>query len=766
MSVHICSAVTRNYLGFASVLAESVHRHNPGAQIDLLIVDGDRGELTAPAPPGVELLSPRDLAIDRDEFLRLAALYGPFEISNALKPTLMRTLLERGASHVLWVDADVVALGDLSDIPPAIERSGVLLTPHHLVPAPRVAHRTDYEMVALTAGTYNAGVVGAAGAEGIRMLSWWESRVARDCVHDQARGLFVDQRWLDLVPGMFGAHVLRDPGVNYGWWRTAASPVSAGADGPVVDGVPLRLLHLSGFDRHAPWLLSRHAGAAPIAPLSEMPALARIVDEYRGALERHHVDDWSRLPYGYGRFGRDSTPLDRRMRALYRESLVAFERGDLDREPPNPFASDDGSAFIEWLRRPDVLWAGEPTVGRHLLSLWEEREDLGPEFPDPRGLDAAAFSVWAARDGRRDDGVPHEVLPVRREVGSAPRSADQVLVLSVASRRPTAGLLGEQIEGACSDAGFVTTAVELSRYESPPVPPLAMVGAVVLVGVPADLRELYHRLGHFGRMGLPVVAVLDWASVVEPEVLSGMGRVRAVASPSRLLTRALAAEGVAAVELDVSFPMRRPDRHSPGEPPGRVRFGACIDCERRDEVAAGLGALSAYLRAVARPGDARFTLVGANVDRSPLPLEHARSLARTRADVRILEAPPGAALERALRDSDAFLSIGTPAGADVAALVSVSSGRPTVMSASAPNLDLLGDAGAFLVPVARDEDDSEPIDRTVDHIRTILGESAVWPQAVRTAEALQRRSSPDALAAALRATLVGVWDSHSRAVET
>ncbi len=48
----------------------------------------------------------------------------------------------------------------------------------------------------------------------------------------------------------------------------------ATAVGYLVDGVPLRFFHFSGFDSRTPWLLSKHQGERPRVLLSERPALA------------------------------------------------------------------------------------------------------------------------------------------------------------------------------------------------------------------------------------------------------------------------------------------------------------------------------------------------------------------------------------------------------------------------------------------------------------------------------------------------------------
>ena len=41
------------------------------------------------------------------------------------------------------------------------------------------------------------------GAEGRRFAAWWRDRLHRFCWDDVPGGLFVDQRWCDLVPALF-----------------------------------------------------------------------------------------------------------------------------------------------------------------------------------------------------------------------------------------------------------------------------------------------------------------------------------------------------------------------------------------------------------------------------------------------------------------------------------------------------------------------------------------------------------------------------------
>ena len=83
--------------------------------------------------------------------------------------------------------------------------------------------------------------------------------------------MFVDQRWMDLLPGFIDrVAVLRDRGYDVAYWNLHARP--AGARPPTAgvppDGAPLRFLHFSGFDPLDPTHLSKHQNRIESWPAS------------------------------------------------------------------------------------------------------------------------------------------------------------------------------------------------------------------------------------------------------------------------------------------------------------------------------------------------------------------------------------------------------------------------------------------------------------------------------------------------------------------
>jgi hypothetical protein len=73
--------------------------------------------------------------------------------------------------------------------------------PHLFAPIDDGAVPTELDI--LRAGAYNLGFIALrANAESRRLIKWWQEKLIDHCYVDLNRGLFTDQRWLDLIPGM------------------------------------------------------------------------------------------------------------------------------------------------------------------------------------------------------------------------------------------------------------------------------------------------------------------------------------------------------------------------------------------------------------------------------------------------------------------------------------------------------------------------------------------------------------------------------------
>lgn len=134
---------------------------------------------------------------------------------------------------------------------------------------------------------------------------WWTS----------PRALFVDQRWIDLAPGLFGdSYLIRHPGYNVAYWNLGHRHVTHAPSGWRVNGQELAFFHYSGLDPHDPRPVSRHQDRFTLSDLGEAGALlqaycARVLEQGEEAC-RHFA-------YAFGRLD-DGTPIPDAVRSLYR----------------------------------------------------------------------------------------------------------------------------------------------------------------------------------------------------------------------------------------------------------------------------------------------------------------------------------------------------------------------------------------------------------------------------------------------------------------
>ena len=93
--------------------------------------------------------------------------------------------------------------------------------------------RQPTEQDLLLAGTYNLGFIGVGntrrGAAHARLVERAAGhRLASSTSRD---GFFTDQKWIDFVPGLFDAHLVKDPSWNVAYWNLATRPLTRAEDG-------------------------------------------------------------------------------------------------------------------------------------------------------------------------------------------------------------------------------------------------------------------------------------------------------------------------------------------------------------------------------------------------------------------------------------------------------------------------------------------------------------------------------------------------------
>ena len=382
-----CAAtiISRNYLAQARVLARSFLQHEPESRFYLLAVD----RLPEDEDPGagVTVVDPRELAIPT--FWEMCFKYGIVEFNTAVKPYFLSLLFERyGEDEVAYFDPDILVMRPLDELRAALDAGSIVLTPHITRPVPLDGKRPSEQDI-MVSGAFNLGFLGLSrSTEAAEFLAWWRERLQDGCRIDVSQGLFTDQKWIDLVPGMFPSTILlRDTTYNVAFWNLHERTIERSGDEYLVNGRPAGFFHISGFDPHQPRKLSKHQTRTVVESGSP---LADLLDHYSTLLQQHGHEQASGWEYGFERFanGLRVHPL---LRRLYL-NLSPEERSRFG----DPFAADGPDSFLDWATRPTTEEGG---LSRFLRTVYHARYDLPSVFPDVRGKDRAAFLKWARRWG-------------------------------------------------------------------------------------------------------------------------------------------------------------------------------------------------------------------------------------------------------------------------------------------------------------------------------------------------------------------------------
>lgn len=392
-----CTIVANNYLAYARAFTRSFLARHPEGKVCVLVVDRPQpGHRYEDEPFAVTFAD--QLGIPA--FSHVAFRYSIVELNTAVKPYFLlhlhRTL---GCDRICYFDPDILVLDDLSELYERLGRADAVLTPHLTAPIEDRAVPNEREI--LLSGIYNLGFLGLSFNERtFPFLDWWSRRLYRECVSEVERGLFVDQRWMDFAPAFLPeADILRDPGYNAAYWNLAHRTVAPRGDGRwLVNGVPLRFFHFSGYDFRRPEMISKFQSRFTFADRPDVLPLFQLYGESIRAEGQEEVQDY---PYQYGRFD-NGIPVPEISRRTLRQVDPEGRRW------PDPFATAGEDSFFDWLREPADGAPSAIPLPRLALLLWDHRPDLQRFFPHPWQEDRLRFAHWFANS----TSAPENVHPV------------------------------------------------------------------------------------------------------------------------------------------------------------------------------------------------------------------------------------------------------------------------------------------------------------------------------------------------------------------
>jgi len=247
--IHVFTSAAGNYLPKVKVLFDSLAEHHPEWQRHLLLVEDWPDSELATLALEAEIHQPRDLGIP--DWRPWAFCHSMVELCTAVKPFMLKQLLAReDCDAAVYLDPDICVFSALEEVTDSLAHHSMLLTPHLIAPEASLEGVIGNELTSLRFGTYNMGFIAVSASEvGQSFAQWWADRCYRFCRDDPEQGLFTDQRWLDLAPGLFpGVGILRHPRLNVAAWNWNHRLLAYENGGFKVSGEPMGFYHFTGFD--------------------------------------------------------------------------------------------------------------------------------------------------------------------------------------------------------------------------------------------------------------------------------------------------------------------------------------------------------------------------------------------------------------------------------------------------------------------------------------------------------------------------------------
>jgi hypothetical protein len=242
-----CTIITHSHLAYATVLYNSLLRFNSNIDFNIFIADRDSIE-SIDTPANLKYYGCQHLCVNhiankikdkyRNEFID--------EFRWSMKPVFIKYLLvEKKYDKVIFIDPDTYFFNDYNFLFDDLDKYDVLLTPHWRGPDPYIVPKNFH--FSLTQGIFNGGFVGA-NVNGTHAMDWWAMVCEYACEKNSMKGLYVDQKYLDLLPIYFdNIGIMKHRGCNVAFWNLNDCKREKQPDETVlIDGkYPIIFIHFS-----------------------------------------------------------------------------------------------------------------------------------------------------------------------------------------------------------------------------------------------------------------------------------------------------------------------------------------------------------------------------------------------------------------------------------------------------------------------------------------------------------------------------------------
>lgn len=361
----IMSICSNNYFPYVRILFNSLQKYHPECELFLCLAD-KQNSCFALEVENVTIIEAETLNIPH--FYDFAFRYDIMEFNTAVKPFMMQFLIEKyNFEQVVYLDPDIELFSSMESVFSALDSgSNFVITPHITKPSEEDAYPGDIGV--MQSGIYNLGFIAVNNSnEAINFLHWWGRKLRFYCINEQNNGIFVDQKFVDLLPAFSdNVKILKDTNINVAYWNLLQRSLEKKDEIWLVDNQPLIFFHFSGININNNQRLSKHTNAFN-GNLSE--DLQQLIDGYISQLKIYSFPHNIIPKYAYGNFD-NGVLIPTNIRHIYRKlKNIWYE---------NPFIS-----FGDYLNQFNANFNNNynnfPLTNLMVL-FWESRLDLQNNF--------------------------------------------------------------------------------------------------------------------------------------------------------------------------------------------------------------------------------------------------------------------------------------------------------------------------------------------------------------------------------------------------
>jgi hypothetical protein len=344
-SLQFFTIVAQNYLAYAMVLGESVLQSHPDGSFSIFLMDDvDHRWRSSIEESGFRAVYPEDIPLA--DYRKFVFQYNITEASTGVKPFVIQMLFDKGAAKVIYLDPDILCFRRFDEVLAALDQYSVVLTPHICSPAPDDYQPGEKEL--MRSGIFNLGFIALRKSETCtRFVKWWSDHLRRQCVQEPDAGLFVDQKWVDLVPTCFDeVYIMRNLAYNIAYWNLHERILEE-CDRVLYEvrsGERVAFIHFSGLELQDLNNIYKYVARNPIGisaskkryTLAARPDLVAPFEMYKRLALAANIESFAKIPYAYARYDNGET-ISQLERSLYLNSATWTE------SEADPFCTRQGS---------------------------------------------------------------------------------------------------------------------------------------------------------------------------------------------------------------------------------------------------------------------------------------------------------------------------------------------------------------------------------------------------------------------------------------